>query len=440
MKRKDIRKAALLFLVSFIIHLALLPYFSSMPYFEGLSGDFISVAENMLDGHGFVERVFDGNNHFYQPAVWQPPIYSLFVFSSFLLFGKSLLVFKIIQILLLSLVPPALYFFSKKRLGEKYALLLSIILILYLPNLRLSSTILSEVLFGPLLLASTMLFLEKRYFLSGIVFGISCLTRDFGIMFAPAFIIYLFITRHKKAGKFALVFIAATCLVVFPWMARNDYHYGHLVISTPKIGISMWEGIGEFDTDERFGAPWGDENLVKSENAPSFLYPDPFSRDKLRVNKSIEVIKNEPLWYVGVMIKRIPQFVFMNLGAGLAGDFKEKLIYNANISQIPNLIRSLIANKNGLVLLLIWVEQILVYLFALAGTYFVLKNKEKELYLFLIIILLMLSNVFHHIEPRYFVPVNYFVLFIAIYGVKKTKIFNKIQKVLSRVGTYGKRI
>ncbi|MCK5233182.1 MAG: glycosyltransferase family 39 protein [Candidatus Aenigmarchaeota archaeon] len=411
-----------------------------MPYFEGISSDFISVAENLLEGHGFVEQVFDGNEYFYQPAVWQPPIYSLFVYASFLLFGKSLIVFKIMQILLLSLVPPALYFFSKKRLGEKYSLLLALITIFYLPNIRLSTTILSEVLFGPLLLASAMLFLEKRYFWSGIVLGIASLTRDFGIMFAPAFLIYLFVARPKKPVKIALVFIVALLLIVFPWMIRNDYHHNHLVISAPKIGISMWEGIGEFDTEKRFGAPWGDENLIKSENATSFLYPDPFSRDKLRINKAIEVIKNEPIWYAGIMIKRVPQFIFMNLGAGLSGDFKEKLIYNTNFSQIPTLLQSLIVDKNGIVLLLMWTEQVLVYLFAIVGTYFILRNKEKEHYLFIVLILIMLSNVFHHIEPRYFIPINYFVLFIAVYGMKAFASSKYMKNIILRCVLHGKKI
>ncbi|MCK5333062.1 MAG: hypothetical protein KAJ24_01005, partial [Candidatus Aenigmarchaeota archaeon] len=249
-----------------------------------------------------------------------------------------------------------------------------------------------------------------------------------------------FVARPKKPVKIALVFIVALLLIVFPWMIRNDYHHNHLVISAPKIGISMWEGIGEFDTEKRFGAPWGDENLIKSENATSFLYPDPFSRDKLRINKAIEVIKNEPIWYAGIMIKRVPQFIFMNLGAGLSGDFKEKLIYNTNFSQIPTLLQSLIVDKNGIVLLLMWTEQVLVYLFAIVGTYFILRNKEKEHYLFIVLILIMLSNVFHHIEPRYFIPINYFVLFIAVYGMKAFASSKYMKNIILRCVLHGKKI
>ncbi|MCK4555466.1 MAG: hypothetical protein KAT83_02570, partial [Candidatus Aenigmarchaeota archaeon] len=288
------------------------------------------------------------------------------------------------------------------------------------------------VLFGPLLLLSAMLFLDKRYFLSGVLLGVGALTRDFGMIFLPAFILSLFLARREAAVKKAILFVAAFFLVVSPWMLHNYSHYGHFAISAPKIGVGMWQGIGEFDKEGRFGAPWGDENVAKSENASSLAYPSPFSRDSQRVKKAFEVIKEEPVWFFSIMVRRIPQFLFMSIDGEISKELRVAFIQNFDINRLPSLFVFLISEKNGLLTILMWIEQSIAYVFALLGTYFIIRKRKKEFYLFPLLIATMFSILVSHVEPRYFTPVNYFVLFIAVYGMRETKMLEKFAFVIKK--------
>ncbi len=442
MKNFDILKNRFLQLYLLMLGLNLLffPYFNKFPYFEGISQNFIGVAENLVEGKGFVERVFDGKEYFYQPAIWQPPVYTLFVAFSFLLFGKNLLYLKLLQIFIISLTAPLAYHFTRKHLPENYALLYGVLIATYLPLIRMSSTILSEVLFGFILFVATMLALEKRYFLTGLVLGVGCLTRDFGVVFIPAFIIYfLFFTESnkKQAIKKTTIFVIALLIVIFPWMLRNYYHYGHFVISAPKIGISMWEGIGEYDVENRFNAPWTDEELIKSENATSFLYPDPFERDKKRTELALNAIKQDPVWYFTVMLMRVPQLIFMNVESNELTTFAKNALYSFDLKKLVFGLPPLFFNSSeNFLLLVMWTQQIILYALAIYGAFFILKQRKSKYYIMILIVLTVLTNIIHHVEPRYFLPAYYPILFLSCYGLINSRLFGKIKSQLDQFRTH----
>lgn len=419
---KDTVKHAIgLFVFSLILHLLLLPYFSSMPYFEGLSAGFTEVAKNYIEGRGFSEAIFNGEKISYQPAVWEAPGYSAFIIPIFLIFGQNNLYVKLAQALIYSIVPAALYLFFRKRLGEKYALLLGIFAAAYIPTIRLSTAILSEFLFGVLLLGSALLVLDKKYILAGLTFGAAVLTRDFGLMFIPAFFAYFLLNARSKniTHKQFFVFMAAFLILVAPWTARNYADYGHFAISAPKVGIALWEGIGEYDVGKKFDAPVYDGDVMARENAISFKYPSPFERDSARIEASLNILRENPVWYLSVMARRIPQLLFMNTGDPLTGELKREILHNFNLGSVGKLAGMMVENKSGLFQIFIWMEQAAAYLLAIFGAYYILMRKQAEYFIFPLVAATPLALLIMHVEPRYFTPVNYFVLFLAVYGLRE---------------------
>jgi hypothetical protein len=80
--------------------------------------------------------------------------------------------------------------------------------------------------------------------------------------------------------------------------------------------LNLWEGIGEASGD-RFGAVATDDAVALQEaelyNEPryggSWSTPEGITRDRERVRKSLTIIKQQPLWYAGLMLHRMKEMV-----------------------------------------------------------------------------------------------------------------------------------
>ena len=80
------------------------------------------------------------------------------------------------------------------------------------------------------------------------------------------------------------------------------------------VGTNLWEGIGETNRAAEFGAVYGDDVLAEKERREmgvspdakfNLYYPDGVARDRARARKAFAVITAHPVWYMGVMIRRM---------------------------------------------------------------------------------------------------------------------------------------
>ena len=119
------------------------------------------------------------------------------------------------------------------------------------------------------------------------------------------------------AAKRALIAAAVALLVISPITIRNYLVYHEFLPISIGTGLNLWEGVGEASGD-RFGAVATDDAVALQEaelyNEPrysgSWSTPEGIMRDRERVRKSLTVIKQQPLWYAGLMLhrmKEIPQ-------------------------------------------------------------------------------------------------------------------------------------
>ena len=152
---------------------------------------------------------------------------------------------------------------------------------------------------------------------AGAFVGASCWLRANALLlaFAWAFALFLIVRgAWQKRLRLSLGLILGTALLVTPLLIRNAIGFHAFVPTGLGLGTNLWEGIGETERAAEFGAVIGDANLVEQErkelglppDAPLTLYsPNGVARDRARTRKALRVITAHPMWYSGVMLKRM---------------------------------------------------------------------------------------------------------------------------------------
>jgi len=152
--------------------------------------------------------------------------------------------------------------------------------------------------------------------LAGLMLGLSCWLRSNAVLL-PVFWIgaiwFLKIpTRHRVLFSSAL--LIGFLVAISPLVIRNAVAFHVLSPTGLGVGTNLWEGIGETDRAAEFGAVYGDSSLVEKERAElgvtsdqrfELYYPDGVKRDRERTRKALTVIFANPVWYAGVMLRRM---------------------------------------------------------------------------------------------------------------------------------------
>lgn len=152
---------------------------------------------------------------------------------------------------------------------------------------------------------------------AGLMVGASCWLRANALLLVFVWALcFVVLVRGAWALRLRLAgaVIGAAVLVVTPVIVRNAVAFHAFLPTGMGVGTNLWEGIGETERAAEFGAVYGDANLVEQEraqmglapDAPLGLYwPDGVRRDRERAGKALKVIFSNPLWYAGVMARRM---------------------------------------------------------------------------------------------------------------------------------------
>ena len=152
---------------------------------------------------------------------------------------------------------------------------------------------------------------------AGILLGASCWLRINGLLLAffwVAAILLLFgVSRRTRLVLSAGVMLGAALLVA-PLILRNAVAFRAFVPAGLGVGTNLWEGLGETDRAKEFGAVYGDQLLLEQERVTmgvprdqlfTLYYPDGVRRDRERASRALSVIARNPVWYAGVMLRRM---------------------------------------------------------------------------------------------------------------------------------------
>ena len=153
---------------------------------------------------------------------------------------------------------------------------------------------------------------------AGALLGLACWIRVNPLLlfvaWAAALILFVRATRRTRIILAAAVTFS-TLLVISPVIIRNlIVFYPEVAPTGLNVGWNLWAGIGETERGPEFGAPCCDTLMVEQDrkamglppDAPLGLnWPDGIRRDRDRGRKALAVIKAHPVWYLGVMTRRV---------------------------------------------------------------------------------------------------------------------------------------
>lgn len=148
---------------------------------------------------------------------------------------------------------------------------------------------------------------------AGAMVGLSCWLRSNTLLLAPFLSILIFILLERgKRLRYAAIFIAASLIVIAPITIRNWIMYRQFIPLSLGAGITLIEGIADYDKENRFDMPQLDYDVkikdVEWHNRPEYAgnlwAPDGVKRDQHRFARGLAVIRSNPGWFLKVMLQR----------------------------------------------------------------------------------------------------------------------------------------
>ncbi|HEX6187510.1 MAG TPA: glycosyltransferase family 39 protein [Pyrinomonadaceae bacterium] len=153
---------------------------------------------------------------------------------------------------------------------------------------------------------------------SGALLGLACWLRLNPLfLFMPWAVALAWVVRDgwRKRIVVGAAVALSTLLVISPIVIRNVVvFYPQIAPTGLGFGWNLWAGIGETSRGPEFGAPCCDAQMVEQDrstmNLPSgseigLYFPDGIRRDRERGRKALRVIASHPLWFAGVVLRRI---------------------------------------------------------------------------------------------------------------------------------------
>src|SRR6185295_20330816 len=100
----------------------------------------------------------------------------------------------------------------------------------------------------------------------GALIGLSCWLRANALLLAPfiAIAISLLVVRGQRLSC-SIAFIAAALAVISPITIRNAILYRHFIPLSVGSGITLIEGIADYDRQGRFGMPKTDRDAANKD-------------------------------------------------------------------------------------------------------------------------------------------------------------------------------
>jgi hypothetical protein len=148
---------------------------------------------------------------------------------------------------------------------------------------------------------------------AGACVGLSCWLRSNALLLAffLAVVILLLFKRGNRL-RYSLAFIAAFLLVIAPITIRNMIVFDSFIPLSLGAGITLIEGIADYDTEQRFGMPQYDKEVAlkdaewhgRPDYAGNIWSPDGVERERARFARGLAVIRSNPGWFSGVMLRR----------------------------------------------------------------------------------------------------------------------------------------
>ncbi|MFL2705026.1 MAG: ArnT family glycosyltransferase [Gammaproteobacteria bacterium] len=306
-KKEYLKAVSMLFLAWILVRSIVYFFFDfSQPFSSGDSIYYFEVAKNIISSGTH----YDSASHF-----TRAPLYPFFL-SLILYFSDSPLFLFIAQSLIYFPIPIAIYFFLKES-NPKMAFICALIVSISPFDAIYNGRALAETLVSLFLCLGTILFVSKKWFISGLVLGAAALTRDIYLLLPFLFLLFSIFNSEERKGL--IIFSLGFLLMISPWMLRNSAQdQGGFFISSGGI---FWLNlfVGTYMTSEKDDVmPVNNpdyipdkifkiHNLEMSEDDLKDKFLNAESNQSFFKQQTISYIKEHPIDLLTTWLKRMPK-------------------------------------------------------------------------------------------------------------------------------------
>ncbi|MBI3653086.1 MAG: glycosyltransferase family 39 protein [Acidobacteria bacterium] len=477
-RRTKLILALLIFLLSFAtkslqaVDLASVMYTAEQP-FGGLTDTYDSRAVGILNGEGLLGP-YDINP---RRTVWiaQAPGYPVFLSAVYKLTSRDFYKVQLLQNLLNSLSPVLIFFIAGRLISWRVGMGVGLLAALSHHLSHISNFILPDALCAlPILAAVYLLCLTRSvrrydYWLfaaAGFLFGIATWLRPQPMLLAPFFLVMLLLisTPRRRLLKRAALMMVVALAVIAPITIKNYVVYGEFIPVSIGTGLNLWEGLGEA-SNYAYGTVAKDEEVAEQDAiyygqpryAGAWSTPDGIKRDRDHVKRSLAIITAHPVWYAGVMLRRIRDMMKYSAHAPLVAKPVEAQAQALQTQENPPLVKTNwqeIAAQSRLSALevgrkLFWLRPLFRSLqrvtkeamqtFIVLGVIVVfLLSRRRAALLLIVPLYYFIFQAFMHTEFRYTLPMQYFLFTFAAVGwvVLVTLLIRGIVKIANKTGPF----
>lgn len=352
-----------------------------------------------------------------KPVSWRPPLYPLFLAIIYIIGKHSYLLVGIAQALIGSLTCVFIYWIAMKFFVKAVAVTAGLISACYLYFIVSTKFLMTEVLFIFLLTASIYYFIKaiKKNFLfrdaalSGFLMGLATLTRSI-TLFLPVFIfIVIFFSRIAGLKILSRFFITALIFFLIPlsaWTTRNYLVHGKLIPVATSGGMNFFIGNTPDENGRyRVRGPSKKETQEMEDIKPK----SEVEIDKFYFKKASDYIFTHPRDVVRLIAVKVI-FFWSPFDWYFFGN---KGVYNYHYAFILP--------------------------FSLMGMFLCAKKWREYVLLYLPIVYFALISLVFHVETRYRMPIDPFLIIFASYSFfyLYSRHKNKCLPVLIISGLFG---
>ncbi len=288
-----------------------------------MTGDFDARAVSILAGEGIL--IPDNRNASDTSLLSQAPAYSIFLSAVYSLKERSYFTVQLVQNLINSVSPILMFLIVGNLISWRVGIASGLLAagshhLSYYSNLILSDSLCAL----PILIAVYLLVKAGfgrgslwLYALAGMMIGVSAWIRPNPMLLGLfcAVVLVVISGRRKRVFRNAIVLASVSFLAIAPITIRNYIVYREFVPIRIGVGLILWEGLGDA-SGGRFGARTDDEVLLHEvalyddpRYGESWASPDGIKRDRDRVRRSLGIIAEHPVWYIGTMVERMGEML-----------------------------------------------------------------------------------------------------------------------------------
>ncbi|MDQ3635070.1 MAG: glycosyltransferase family 39 protein [Acidobacteriota bacterium] len=370
------------------------------------SKQYINIAKNLYFYNSFA---FSGDNGNLIPTAFRPLLYPFFI-AVINGANKTYENVLFVQCVLGAATVVLIYLIAYDSFGCFVALISALMLAFGPLTIHFTATILTETLFTFLLISGIYFWGKRKFYLTGIMFGLAALAKPIIFPFLFFLVVLFIFSEIRKEWKNYLIIIVFAFIISAPWMIRNSMLFNRITLTQSSgFGTNLLVGTIESplwgNTNRAYSAP-----ILKSTKKSNEIEQDR-SRFKIAINR---IIMN-PLNWIKVRFEQYPR-LFLDSGDYLLGE------YNVAVGE---------ALKDGNFLLVVFkitfiLANLLFYSLAVIGFIFAGKKIVLLPHIFLFPIFLALLHIPMWIETRYFLPAVPLVCIISAFGIQQILIKQNI--------------